>query len=169
MVGRLMSFGKRIWSIFEKILRFFCVIFFKLFRKELTEKKWRRILQFFKFGLIGASSTVINYGCYLILISLNVQYVIANVIGFTISVINSYLWNNHFVFKAQDGKQKPWYVVLTKVFLSYSITGLFLNNIILIVWVDLLHLPKALGPLAALITIPINFLMNKLWAYNDKS
>lgn len=164
-----MSFGMRIWSVFEKILRFFCVIFFKLFRKELTEKKWRRILQFFKFGLIGVSSTVINYGCYLILISLNVQYVIANVIGFTISVINSFLWNNHFVFKAQEGEQKPWYIVLTKVFLSYSITGLFLNNIILIVWVDLLHLPKALGPLAALITIPINFLMNKLWAYNDKS
>lgn len=47
-------------------------------------------------------------------------------------------------------------------------TGLVLNNILLIVWVDIFKLNEALGPLInLLITIPLNFLLNKYWAYRS--
>ncbi|OYP50573.1 polysaccharide biosynthesis protein GtrA, partial [Lachnotalea glycerini] len=49
-----------------------------------------------------------------------------------------------------------------------AITGLILANILLIIWVDVLHIPKLFGPIINLIiTIPLNFMINKLWAFKD--
>ena len=123
------------------------------------------IIQFFKFGMVGVSNTLISYIVYVIGINLGLHYLVASVLGFVISVINAFYWNNRYVFKDKEGKRSLWRAFV-KTFLSYAGTGLILNNLLLIVEVDLLQWPEWIGPLVNLvITIPLNFLLNKLWAF----
>ena len=50
--------------------------------------------------------------------------------------------------------------------MAYAGTGLILNNILLIFWVDIMGIHEMLGPILNLfITIPLNFLLNKYWAF----
>ncbi len=127
------------------------------------------IIQFVKFGMVGAVNTVLSYiitnGCYYI-IHLHEQ--ISNIIAFVITVFISFILNGKFVFKEQSEKRSFWKSLL-KVYVSYSITGLFLNSILLYLEEQLLGIPHYIATLMNLIvTIPINFILNKFWAYNDK-
>lgn len=124
--------------------------------------------QFLKFGIVGISNTVISYVTYIVLINLGVYYILANIIGFVLSVINSFFWNNKYVFKISDGGKRNWAYSLFKTFLSYAGTGLILANILLMIWVEYFKLPEWIGPLINLIiTIPLNFIINKFWAFRE--
>ena len=59
-----------------------------------------RFGQIFKFGIVGASNTVISYVVYAILVYLGMHYLAANVIAYFAGVINSFIWNSKYVFKA---------------------------------------------------------------------
>lgn len=65
-------------------------------------------LQFIKFGIIGVSNTLIGLGIYYIFIFINSGlYLVGNTVGFLVSVINAYYWNNKYVFnKKEQGIQK---------------------------------------------------------------
>ena len=77
--------------------------------------------------------------------------------------------NGKFVFKENKEERKFWKALL-KVYASYSITGLFLTAILLYVEEQIFGIPHYIATLMNLVvTIPINFILNKFWAYNDKS
>lgn len=137
--------------------------------KKLTKEQWKAFWQFVQFGLVGLSNTLISYVVYLLGISLGLHYLAASVLGFVVSVQNAFYWNNKYVFRAGEGEERVWWRTWMKTFLSYASTGLVLANVLLVIWVDLLHIPESLGPvLNLLITIPLNFLLNKLWAFRGK-
>lgn len=121
-------------------------------------------LQFVNFGLVGAFNTILGLVIYWVCIHIGVHYLIANAIGFVITVAISYVLNNLFTFK---GEKTVWSLkTLLKVYVSYSVTGLFLNSALLWMWTSLIGINENLAPVLNLfITIPINFLLNKLWAY----
>jgi len=86
-----------------------------------------------------------------------------------VSVVNAFYWNNKYVFTKEEGAARVWWQAFLKTFLSYAGTGLVLENVLLVVWVQFLHVPEAVAPLVTLlITIPINFLLNKFWAFRDR-
>ena len=123
------------------------------------------LTQFIKFGLVGGINTVLSYaitniGFYV----LNLHEQISNVIAFVITVFISFILNKKFVFK-QEEKRSFW-KSLFKVYASYSITGLFLTAILLYVEEQIFNIPHYVATLMNLIvTIPINFILNKLWAF----
>ena len=122
--------------------------------------------QFIKFGLVGVSNTIISLGIYYLLVYLNIHPVIANAVGFIVSVINSFFWNNKFVFveKTEYNNKKAF----VKVFVSYGVSFI-LSTVLIELFVDVLHISKYLAPiLRLLVTIPLNFFMNKLWAFKEK-
>ena len=123
---------------------------------------WILAKQFVKFGIVGLSNTFISLGIYYVLIYFGINYIIANTVGFIISVLNSYYWNSKYVFKKSDkGNLKP----LIKTFMSYGVTFL-LGTTLLFVMVHYLHVSKVLAPILNLvISIPVNFLLNKFWAF----
>ena len=126
------------------------------------------LVQFIKFGIVGASNTVISYATYLVGLSFGLHYLIASVLGFILSVVNAFFWNNRYVFKAK-GKKRSMVGAFVKTALSYAGTGLLLSNILLVIQVDFLRWPEQMAPLLnLLITIPLNFLLNKLWAFKSK-
>ncbi len=126
----------------------------------------QKTIQFVQFCVVGISNTLISYIIYLIGIWLNIHYILASVIGFIVSVTNSFYWNNKYVFKAKENETRSILGAYIKTFISYGITGLVLANILLVIWFEVFNLPEWCGPILNLvITIPLNFLLNKIWAF----
>lgn len=151
------------------------------------------IKQFIKFGLVGVSNTLISQIVYMICLALGAHYILASVLSFIISVLNAYILQNIFVFKQEDGLEKRvWWRVLLKTYAAYAFTGLLLNNLFLILWIDVIRLERftgfitdivnkigipadnkyiaeSLAPiLNIVVNVPINFVINKFWAYRQK-
>ena len=126
------------------------------------------IVQFIKFGMVGAINTVLSYaitnaGYYL----MHMHEQVCNIIAFIITVFISFLLNGKFVFN-ETGEKPNFWKSLAKVYASYSITGLFLTAILLFVEEQKLGIPHYIATLVNLaITIPLNFILNKFWAYRN--
>lgn len=120
--------------------------------------------QFIKFGIVGVSNTIINLLVYYILLRLGFHYIIANTGGFIVSVLNAYYWNRKFVFKTDTTDSKKIFREFIKVALAYGSTFL-LSTFLMVFWVELLNISEKIAPiLNLLITIPLNFFLNKYWA-----
>ena len=129
---------------------------------------FQSLIQFIKFGIVGLSNTLISYVVYLAGVGFGMHYLLASVLGFVISVLNSFYWNNKYVFQQGDEERNLW-LTLVKTFMAYASTGLILANILLYIWVDVLGISEYLGPVINLvITVPLNFVINKLWAFRGK-
>lgn len=133
------------------------------------KKAWfRSLVQFIKFGIVGLSNTLISYVVYFVGVRFGMHYLLASVLGFVISVLNSFYWNNKYVFQQGDEERNLW-LTLVKTFMAYASTGLVLANILLYIWVDVLGISEYLGPIINLvITVPLNFVINKLWAFRGR-
>ena len=167
--------GKTIYGFIEKIYMFFVELLFKIIKKDLTDKKRQTFKEFLQFGLVGVSNTIISYLLYVVTLLLvsksgvKFDYIIANIVSWLLSVLWSFYWNNKFVFKKEEGEKRNIWAALLKTYVSYGFTGLILNNILSVLWVSVLHISKMLAPIINLvISIPINFFMNKLWAFGKK-
>ena len=122
--------------------------------------------QFIKFGLVGISNTLISLAIYYIMVWMGFHYIVANLVGFVITVINSFYWNNKYVFKKQNEKNKKKSFV--KMACSYGLTAL-LSNGLLFLFIDVMNISKYIAPLICLmISVPLNFVLNKIWAFKDK-
>ena len=85
--------------------------------------------QFIKFGIVGASSTVVNFAILnLMMIVFHQGRYVAETIAFLVSVVNGYAWNNRWTFKEAQAK-----AVHTQFgqFLLVSAVGLVLNLLII--------------------------------------
>lgn len=167
--------GKTIYGFIEKIYMFFVELLFKIIKKDLTDKKRQTFKEFLQFGLVGVSNTIISYLLYVVTLLLvsksgvKFDYIIANIVSWLLSVLWSFYWNNKFVFKKEEGEKRNIWAALFKTYVSYGFTGLILNNILSVLWVSVLHISKMVAPIINLvISIPINFFMNKLWAFGKK-
>ena len=167
--------GKTIYGFIEKIYMFFVELLFKIIKKDLTDKKRQTFKEFLQFGLVGVSNTIISYLLYVVTLLLvsksgvKFDYIIANIVSWLLSVLWSFYWNNKFVFKKEEGEKRNIWAALFKTYVSYGFTGLILNTILSVLWVSVLHISKMLAPIINLvISIPINFFMNKLWAFGKK-
>jgi putative flippase GtrA len=164
------NIGTSAWNVFEKIMRF---VVFRIFHIKVSKDKWEGFLQFVKFGIVGLSNTVISYVIYVVALLMfqrfnllpNVDYLIAQFIGFVLSVLWSFYWNRKFVFEADDNIT-PWYVSLIKTYISYAFTGIFLSTLLSYIWVQCIGIPKMIAPIFNLIiSVPLNFVLNKFWAF----
>ena len=167
--------GKTIYGFIEKIYMFFVELLFKIIKKDLTDKKRQTFKEFLQFGLVGVSNTIISYLLYVVTLLLvsksgvKFDYIIANIVSWLLSVLWSFYWNNKYVFKLNEGEQRSIWKALLKTYVSYGFTGIILNNILLVLWVRVIGINKMIAPIINLIiNIPINFFMNKLWAFGKK-
>ena len=153
----------------------------------------KKILQFIKFVLVGVSNTFISEIIYVILVFLGMHYAPATFIGFSISVLNAYYWGNRYVFKAQEGEEKRvWWKVLLKTYIAYA-GGFVLDIIMLFVWIDVVQISQYMQPVVdichtiglsvvdaglagevvakainVVTIVPLNFIVNKYWAYKQR-
>ncbi len=133
----------------------------------------KRFIQFIKFGLVGVSNTVVSYLLNIATLFLmqplhtNYDYIAGNLVSFFLSVLWSYYWNRRFVFRQTD-KSASSKGTLLRTYISYGFTGVILNNVLSTFWIHTLGMSKYIAPLLNLIiSVPINFLLNKFWAFKD--
>lgn len=131
--------------------------------------KWKiRALfrQFVKFGIVGVTNTIISYVIYAAMVYAGCHYLVASVTSFVISVAWSFYWNNRMVFTMAKGETRSLWRSLVKTYMSYALTGLVLANVLLFLEIDILGLNAYIAPIINLvITVPINFYLNKNWAF----
>ncbi len=138
-------------------------------RKLEASPKYAPVLQFVKFGLVGAGNTLLSLGLYwLFLYVCHWHYQAANAVSFFLSVVNAYYWNGRYVFRAAKGYTPRQHAAsFGKTLVSYGATFL-LNTALLTLLVEALRVSEGLAPvLAVCVTIPLNFLLNKYWAFRS--
>lgn len=123
-------------------------------------------LQFIRFAAVGVSNTLISMGIYYIFVFIDPKlYQLGNLIGWIVSVFNAFYWGNRVVFKNENNTFSALLRRLLKSYVSYGSTFL-LGALLLYIEVAHLGVSEWLAPVInLLITIPLNFLLNKLWTF----
>ena len=153
----------------------------------------KSVWQFIMFCIVGASNTIISIAIYSIIVFGGGNYVLANLAGFIVSVLNAYYWSSRYVFKEDiNAEKRVWWKVLFKTYVAYF-WGFIVSTLLLILWVDVVVISRFMEPLAdcfmklgwekldaamlakllasfinLLVTIPMNYVINKYWAYRQK-
>lgn len=146
-------------------------------------------MQLLKFSMVGILNTLISEGIYVIIVFFGGHYLVASLVGFLLSVLNAFYWNNKYVFKEEGGEKRVWWKALLKTYAAYS-GGYVLNVLLLILWIDIAQIAElfeglagyffslgikqldaqTLGEIVAaginlIITVPLNYLLNKYWTF----
>ncbi len=149
-----------------------------IFGFKSRESFWSLFKEGIRFCIVGVLNTIIFYIIYLILLKLNVNLYVSYIIAFIVATFHSYILGNLFVFKTKNKQTGAEISVaaseglfkgkrMIKVYMAYGFTivlGLAL------VWFDvnILGIPEEIAPLInLLITTPMNFFINKYWAYKE--
>lgn len=88
-------------NFFKKVL----IIFSRILHIEMKEKAVASLIQFMKFCIVGLSNTVVGYALYVAVIlvlkpyEVSWDYYAGNLVGFVLSILWSFYWNNRFIFK----------------------------------------------------------------------
>ena len=135
------------------------------------------LIQFIKFGIVGLSNTLLGYVIYVVTLRIlraaqvfpEADIFLAQLVMFLLSVLWSFYWNNRMVFRAKEGEKRDWLPALLKTYVSYAFTSLFLSEALLALWVKVLGISAYIAPLInLLITVPLNFVLQKYWAFRGK-
>lgn len=166
------QFGKYAWHILELIVRF---VIERIFRMHLSTKAWDDLFQFIKFCLVGVTNTIIGYMIYLVIVWLlspfqvSWDYIAGNLMEYLLSVLWSFWLNEKLVFTLKENEERSKLKSLMKSYATYAFTGIVLNNVFAYVWIKKLGLSKYIAPILNLLaSVPINFLLSKLWAFRAK-
>ena len=131
-------------------------------------------VQFIKFGIVGLSNTIIGYVIYAATLWLlrrmgwfpGADMYIAQFVMFLLSVAWSFYWNNKVVFREEGDGERNVLRALIKTYVSYAFTSLFLAEVLLVLWVNVLGINEFIAPIFSLvITVPLNFVIQKFWAF----
>jgi putative flippase GtrA len=120
------------------------------------------VRQFVKYGVVGASNTILTFVVYSVLVTLGVDYLLSIVLGYTVGSLNSYVLNRHWTFRAQD-------IAHTKAGTRFAVVQAFaiaINVALLYVFVH--HAGIARIPAQAILTVPllaITFYINRVWSF----
>ena len=170
----MVKFLHEAWRKIDTIAGGIVGFFFRMLKKDYTPEKHNGIMQFLKFGMVGLSNTIISYVLYTAILLLlkkvealpKIDYLIATFAAFMISVLWSFYWNNKFVFIVKTGKRRNVWKSLLKTYISYSFTGIFLNSMLMILWVEIVGVSEFIAPIINLcVSVPLNYIINKFWAF----
>ena len=141
----------------------------KIFKTDNKDKTKNDLLQFIKFGLVGVSNTLVAWICYYLFLWIDEDlYIVGSVVGGIASIANAFYWNDKYVFKSNNNDWKSKLIRLGKTYISYGGTSLF-GLFLLWVEVRFLGVSKLLAPpLNLIITIPLNFMLNRNWTFGKE-
>ena len=160
-------------------------------KEEKQKESFKSIfIQFIKFGLVGVSNTIVSGLIYFLFNQVFFPgiWLLASIVSWVISVFWAFMLQNVFVFKEdQNAEHRVWWKTLLKTYTAYAFTGLFLSNILLFLWVNVIDIAQYCEPIIAFFARIhigflgdkatfssnmgwfLNFIINKFWAYRQKT
>lgn len=121
------------------------------------------ILQLIKFCIVGASNTIIYLAIYYTFVAFRSDlYLIGNIVGWGVSVLNAWFWSRKYVFTRGHMSAVQQ---LVRSYLMYGGTAI-LGTFLLWLVVEFGEVSEFIAPwLVLVVTIPLNFLVNKYWTF----
>ena len=119
------------------------------------------INQLFKFGIVGFIAFLIDYSVLYILTDLvGINYLISSTISFVVSLIFNYIASIKFVFEV--GHEQTTNDVI--LFVGLSVIGLGINEVIMYIGVDKLHINHMIVKIGATAIVMVyNFITRKIF------
>ena len=118
-----------------------------------------------RFSLVGIVNTVIDMAAYGLLVLIpffNVHYTFANVISYSLGVVNSLFMNKRFTFREKERMG----VKRVALFIAVNLVSMGVSTLALVVCRDTLLWGNALSKLAATAgSLVVNFTLNKLLVF----
>lgn len=121
------------------------------------------IAEFIKFVLVGFINLTIDFSLYLILTRLaGIDYLWANVLSFTAATVNSFIFNKKWTFRNTSKNYQRQYLQ----FYLVSGVGLGLNQIMLFLLVDKIHIYDLVAKASAVVVVTFwNYSANRVWTF----
>jgi len=111
--------------------------------------------EFVRFLISGASTTLVSYALYLVLLRW-LPYVAAYSIAYAAGIAWSYFANTLFVFRRSPSVARA--ALFPLVYLAQYLVG----TVLLVILVGVLHVPKAFAPLAVIVlTLPLTYVLSR--------
>jgi putative flippase GtrA len=120
------------------------------------------VRQFVKYGLVGASNTIVNFVVYSIGVTIGIDYLVALVLGYAVGSLNSYILNRHWTFRARHIA----HATAGSRFALVTVCAIAVNLGLLYVFVHHLGISKI--PAQAILTVPllaVTFPINRWWSF----
>lgn len=161
--------------------------------RRIRNGKYDSLVQFIKFGMVGALNSVIYYGVEMLSFYILFKYIdfsittrnpqsigssidgdkikvfIVTAIAFVISVLNSYFWNSRYVFRQEEYRvDKQHIFVFLRMTVCYGITGLIISPVVKIILSNAGTAYWLASLIALILMIPLNFILNKFWAFGKR-
>lgn len=130
-------------------------------------KKYKELLiQILKFGFVGCTAFFIDAGILLLLSNLGINYLIANIISTTCSIIYNYILSIKFVFHVTSNENNKSFIQ----FVILSIIGLALTTLIMKICVGGFHLTLMFSKIFATgVVMTYNFISRKILLETNKN
>lgn len=132
------------------------------------KKKTSLLLQLIRFAVVGGGAFLIDYGIMILLTELfGVNYLISCAVSFTVSVIFNYVLSVYWVFNVTGERSKTQDFA---VFIILSVIGLGINQLIMWLAVDKLHIFYMFSKIGATAVVMVyNFVTRKIFLENSKA
>jgi putative flippase GtrA len=126
-------------------------------------RRGRNWLQLIRFAAVGATGYVVNLIVFAICVHvLKIDYKLAAVVAFLVSVMNNFWWNRHWTFSARA--QHP--VHQGAKFFAVSLVTFGFTYVVLVSLVDGAGISKVIAQAIAIAAgTPLSFLGQKLWSF----
>jgi len=120
-------------------------------------------LQLVRFALVGASGYVVNLAVFVCAVHVvGIDYRIAAVLAFLVSVTSNFWLNRRWTFDARGGHAG----FQAARFLTVSVVAFLFSYGVLVLLVEDARLPKVVAQAVAIVTAtPLSFLGQKLWSF----
>ena len=123
-------------------------------------------LQLVRFGLVGGFGFALNLAVYAFCVHvIGIDYHAAAVVAWLVAVLNNFVLNRHWTFDAGEGRVH----FQAMRFLVVSLVAFGVSLLLLTLFVEAAGIAKVPAQaLAVAISMPLNFLGNKLWSFRSE-
>ncbi len=123
-------------------------------------------VQFIKFGIVGASGTVVDFGVWNLLLWMHFHLYLSKAVSFVLAVLNNFTWNSLWTFgdleRKAPAKQLGQFALVSTV-------GLGLNLFLVYIFIEYCHLwHNWANALATIMVLFWNFTANRLWTFKEE-
>ena len=119
---------------------------------RLGTDKREKLEEILRFGIVGISAALLQYGVYLIMLEF-MPASIANTVGYLISFIYNFIASTHYTFKVKANTKRGLGFALSHV------VNYLLQTVMLLLFIYL-GIPKSYAPIPMFcVCVPVNFVL----------